>query len=74
MNHSKFLADFSKEVWELVDNANPGFNFSDYNTFIIFHAGVGKDISTSDLFGEARDLPSIYLGRKILQIFLWRNI
>ena len=65
----KVLADFSKEVWELVDNGNPGFNFSDYNTFIIFHAGVGKDISTSDLFGEARDLPSIYLGERSLTSF-----
>ncbi len=65
----KALADFSKEVWELVDNGNPEIIFSDYNTFIIFHAGVGKDISTSDLFGEARDLPSIYLSERSLKSF-----
>lgn len=65
----KVLADFSKEVWELVNNSNSGVDFSEYNTFIIFHAGVGKDISTSDLFGEARDLPSIYLSEKALQSF-----
>jgi hypothetical protein len=58
----KILADFSQEVWGLVDVANPNFDFSEYNVFVIFHAGVGKDISTSDLFGEARDLPSIYMG------------
>lgn len=65
----KVLADFSKEVWELVDNANTGLNFSEYNLFVIFHAGVGKDISTSDLFGEARDLPSIYLSHNSLKEF-----
>lgn len=65
----KVLADFSKEVWEIVSQANPSFNFSEFNTFIIFHAGVGKDISTSDLLGEARDLPSIYLGEKSLKNF-----
>ncbi|MCW8849603.1 MAG: hypothetical protein OQJ81_06440, partial [Melioribacteraceae bacterium] len=55
------LAKFAEEVWKLVDEQNPSFDFSAYNTFVIFHAGTGKDISTSDLFGEARDLPSIYL-------------
>ena len=65
----KVLADFSKEVWELVGNANSGLDFSEYNLFVIFHAGVGKDISTNDLFGEARDLPSIYLSHKSLKEF-----
>lgn len=63
----KRLANFSEEVWSLVDQQNPSFDFSPYNTFIIFHAGTGKDISTSDLFGEARDLPSIYLGLNTLK-------
>ncbi|MDX1700619.1 MAG: hypothetical protein R3250_08385, partial [Melioribacteraceae bacterium] len=65
----KVLGDFSQEVWEIVDNSNTSINFSDYNTFIIFHAGVGKDISTSDLFGEARDLPSISLNLNSLKQF-----
>jgi len=56
------LANFSEEVWDLVDAEYSGFDYSQYNLFVIFHAGVGKDISTSDLFGEARDLPSIYLS------------
>lgn len=63
----KPLADFSKEVWELVSANYPNYDFSSFNTFLIFHAGAGKDISTSDLFGEARDLPSIYLGEKSFQ-------
>ena len=63
----KPLADFSKEVWEMVSASYPNYDFSSFNTFLIFHAGAGKDISTSDLFGEARDLPSIYLGKKSFQ-------
>ncbi len=63
----KPLADFSKEVWELAVQQNSNINFSQYNLFVIFHAGVGKDISTNDLLGEARDLPSIYLGLNALK-------
>jgi len=65
----KVLADFSQEVWALADDQNPNINFSQYNLFVIFHAGVGKDISTSELLGEARDLPSIYLSLNSLKDF-----
>ncbi len=58
----KPLADFSKEVWQLAVEQNQNVNFSDYNLFAIFHAGVGKDISTNQLLGEAKDLPSIYFS------------
>ncbi len=58
----KPLADFSKEVWQLAIGQNPSVDFSQYNLFAIFHAGVGKDISTNNLLGEARDLPSIYFS------------
>ncbi len=67
------LGNFAKEVWSLVNNANPNFDFSQYNTFMIFHAGVGKDISTREIFGEARDLPSIYLSLNSLQKFYGQN-
>ncbi len=60
----KPLADFSKEVWQLAVEQNQNINFADYNLFAIFHAGVGKDISTNQLLGEARDLPSIYFNLK----------
>lgn len=63
------LADFSKEVWETLSSLNLSVDYTQYNLFVIFHAGVGKDISTNDLFGEARDLPSIYLGEKTLESF-----
>ncbi|MCB0752868.1 MAG: hypothetical protein KDC52_15460, partial [Ignavibacteriae bacterium] len=58
----KSLGDLSTEVWTLAAQQNPTLDFSQYNLFVIFHAGVGKDISTSTLLGEPRDLPSIYIG------------
>ena len=61
------LADFSQEVWQKADNFNPGFNFSDYDLFAIFHAGVGRDISLPGSIGNENDLPSVYLSFKALQ-------
>lgn len=58
------LADFSKEVWTKADQLYPGFNFSNYNLFTIFHAGVGRDISLPGSLGNERDLPSLYLSPK----------
>lgn len=56
------LADFSMEAWTKADQIYPGFNFSAYNVFIIFHAGVGRDVSLPGSIGNERDLPSIYLS------------
>lgn len=58
------LAEFAAEVWNLADKKNPGFNFSNYNVFLIFHAGVGRDITLPGSLGNERDLPSIYLNEK----------
>ncbi len=61
------LADFSSEVWRMADSIYPNFNFSDYNLFTIFHAGVGRDITLPGSIGDEKDLPSIYLGLNSLQ-------
>ncbi|MHB1686183.1 MAG: T9SS-dependent M6-like inactivated metalloprotease [Ignavibacteriaceae bacterium] len=61
------LANFSKEVWAEADSMYPGFDFSKYQLFTIFHAGVGRDISLPGSLGTERDLPSIYLSPKALQ-------
>ncbi len=68
-NSIKSLADFATEVWTLAEQQNPNHNFSQDSLFVIFHAGVGKDISTSNLLGEPRDLPSLYLSLKTFQKF-----
>ena len=56
------LADFSVEAWTKADQLYPGFNFSEYDVFLIFHAGVGRDISLPGSIGNERDLPSVYLS------------
>jgi len=58
------IADFSVEAWTKADELNPGFPFIDYNVFLIFHAGVGRDISLPGSIGNERDLPSVYLSDK----------
>ena len=61
------LTDFVSEVWHLVDSLNPGLNFSDYDLFTVFHAGVGRDVSLPGSLGNERDLPSVYLNLKSFQ-------
>ncbi len=61
------LGNFSKEVWAKTDSLYPGFDFSKYQLFTIFHAGVGRDISLPGSLGTERDMPSIYLNLKALQ-------
>jgi M6 family metalloprotease-like protein len=58
------VADFSVEAWTLADGMYPGFDFSSYNLFTIFHAGVGRDLSLPGSIGNERDLPSVYLSEK----------
>jgi hypothetical protein len=60
------LGNFAKEVWQLADQSNPTLKFSDYELFIIFHAGVssGLDIGT---FSIDRNMPSLYLSNKTLK-------
>lgn len=62
------LAELSRDTWNLV-NEDGGFDFSgldpERTAFIIFHAGVGRDIeltgTTLDI--TPYDIPSIYLSK-----------
>lgn len=65
----RVMGDFTQETWTLADQANPGFNFAGYDLFIIFHAGVGRDVSLPGSLGNERDLPSIYFNLSALQKF-----
>ncbi|MCF8412098.1 MAG: T9SS type A sorting domain-containing protein [Melioribacteraceae bacterium] len=61
------LANFAAEVWDLVDVAGTGIDFSNYDLFLIFHAGVGREFSLAGSIGNERDLPSIYLSKKTFE-------
>ncbi|MCS7210913.1 MAG: T9SS type A sorting domain-containing protein [Chloroherpetonaceae bacterium] len=56
------LAELVREVWTLVDAQSPELDFSQFDCFIIFHAGVGRDIDLVALGGADPtpfDLPSL---------------
>ncbi len=61
------IGQYAQEVWTLADQLYTGFPFSDYNLFMILHAGVGRDISLPGSIGGERDLPSVYLGENSLK-------
>lgn len=61
------LGSLVKEVWPLAKAQNPGVDFSAYDAFVIFHAGVGRDVSIPGSIGNERDLPSVYLSDNMLR-------
>lgn len=60
------LGDFASEVWQIVENGN-SIDFSQFDIFMIFHAGAGRDVSLPGSLGLERDLPSIYLSYHTLK-------
>ena len=65
------LGDLYNDAWSRADSF---INFSNYDTlktaYIIFHAGVGRDIDLTSIYGydpKPYDIPSIFLGLKSLQ-------
>jgi hypothetical protein len=61
------LGSFTKEVWQSVATNNPALNFNNYELFVVFHAGVGRDVTVPGSFGNEKDLPSVYLSDKALK-------
>lgn len=55
------LGDFAQEVWQLADQTGQ-IDFSEYDMFTIFNAGVGREIPTPGSIGLERDIPSLYLS------------
>ncbi|MBN1632544.1 MAG: T9SS type A sorting domain-containing protein [Ignavibacteria bacterium] len=67
------LGEFFKESWAAADSV---INFSGYDqqntAFVIFHAGTGRDVDLSSIYGydpTPYDIPSVYLGLKNLKEF-----
>jgi hypothetical protein len=58
------LARLVHDTWRAVDSIRGGsINFSSYHSFCIFHAGVGRDIDLTPIFGfdpTPFDIPSLY--------------
>ena len=59
------LAELAVEGWTKADSVFAGFPFSQYDAFVVFHAGVGHDLNVVNLLGydpAPLNLPSLYLG------------
>jgi len=53
------------EAWQLASAEAPDIPFHTFDTFIIFHAGAGRDIDLTSIYGfdpTPLDIPSLYLG------------
>lgn len=64
------LARMVEEVWKRADTLNPGFPFASYDLFVVFHAGVGKDVDLRAALGydpTPYDLPSLYFNLNALK-------
>jgi hypothetical protein len=64
------LASFVQDSWRKADSLMPSIDFSRYQSFVIFHAGVGHDVNVADLIGydpTPFDIPSLYLGLPALK-------
>jgi M6 family metalloprotease-like protein len=58
------LASLFRDALEKADE-DPAINFSDYQSFVVFHAGVGKDVNLG--YDETpQDIPSLFLTSDFL--------
>jgi hypothetical protein len=59
-----------EEAWQRAAAEAPGIPFEDFDTFVIFHAGVGRDIDLTGIYGfdpTPLDIPSLFLGPQSLK-------
>ncbi len=48
---NKKLAQLAIDSWQAVSNSYPALDFSQYDAFVVFHAGCGRDIDLVSLLG-----------------------
>lgn len=67
------LAELFVDGWSMAVAAHPGFPFDEYDAFVLFHAGAGRDVDLVSLLGydpTPNDIPSLYLTLTALKEFL----
>ncbi len=72
------LLNLVYETWSSVKNSSVRTNYplSSYDCYIIFHAGVGRDINLSAEYGynpTPFDIPSVFVNADSISSFLRRN-
>lgn len=59
------LARLARDTWRAVDSSGRVKDFSQFDCFVLFHAGVGHDVdlvSTLSYDPTPHDIPSLYVG------------
>lgn len=72
-SNDKLLANLVTESWRLADSLYPSLQFGKYDAFVIFHAGIGRDINVVSLLGydpAPYDIPSITFNISTLRKYL----
>jgi hypothetical protein len=67
------LMDLVVESWTKADVEHSSIRFSDYNAFIIFHAGAGRDIDLVGMLGwdpYPNDIPSLYVSLPAMRTYI----
>jgi hypothetical protein len=65
LNSNLPLGQLLQEAWSLADSAYPSFPFDNYDLFVVFHAGSGKDLDLQSSIGydpTPYDIPSLYFS------------
>ncbi len=66
----KPVADLAVQAWTAADKQFPNVDFSRYDFFIVFHAGIGRDINLASIQGytpNPYDVPSLYIGLEAMR-------
>ncbi len=72
-SNDRLLANLVTESWHRADSLYPSIQFAKYDAFIIFHAGIGRDIDVVSRYGydpAPYDIPSITFNLSTFRKYL----
>jgi len=70
------VGNLARDAWEMVNTSGRVPDFSQYDCFVMFHAGVGRDIDLVGILGydpTPFDIPSLYLGLGAFRSYYGEN-
>jgi len=72
-NDNSKLANLVIDSWRTADSLYPAIEFSTYDAFVLFHAGVGRDVDLVGLLGydpTPNDIPSVTVNLRSLRSYV----